>query len=376
MDTNVKKQEDKERKPKTVKSVFNVMLLMYVEQMKRETFYSDGTCMKIYEFVKKSISKEIEENPSKESEYNKILEMAKRFYDIALDSDVREKVIEAVMNMEDFMKAYGNDILGEDKRSFDRSHNYIKGLISLEDKTIVSTEREDSVFKAIKSINMDRGIPYTEIESIFERARQDMQNRKLEEQARKPKKEVIVKKALDLKEKDEEVFVFDYNGGKIVVQEVGKLEYAVGNESGNIVRRYRVRKEMEGKEPSEEYVFSNIDLYEMEESMEYCEAVLGELLSDNNIGKSNAGGYIGELRDNLGELRRMKIGDEIDDGDYIYKTPHKSKRGRFYGHLFDAQDLSAVVEWEKQQEREKDQEEQQPKDTSIKEEKTDDELEI
>ncbi len=384
MDTNVKKQKNGQPmaktnpKPKTVKGVFNSMLTFYVEQMKRENFYVDGHCDGPYRFIVDTLTKEIEQDFSKASEYAKILEVADRFYKKVLDNKVRERVIDEDMKPEDFMIYYGDEILREHRRSFDRSHNYIKGLITLGEETVITTLGSDEVFRATKSFDMDAKIPYTEIGSIFDKGRREIEKVKSDEQRSKQKQILEVKKALDLKPKAGEVFPFDYQGGKIILQEVGELEYSVEHEGKHRISKYKVSKEMEGQEqePLEEYVFSHIDLYEMRENIQYCEAVLGELLSDNNISKSNASGYIGELSDSIGELERMKIGDEIDDGDYIYKTPYKSKNGQFYGLVYDAQDLSAVVEWEKQQEREKEQAEQQPKDTPIKEEKPDEELEL
>lgn len=382
MDTNVKKQQKGPQKPKTVKGVFNSMLTYYVGQMKRENFYVDGHCDGPYRLVVDTLTKEIEQDFSKATEYAKILEVADRFYKKVLDNRVRERVIDEDMKPEEFMAYYGDEILGDYKRNFDRSHNYIKGLITLGEETVTKTENSEEVFRAVKSFNMDGKIPYTDIGSIFDKGRRDMEKVRADEEKSKQKQTVVTKKALDVKQIDGEVFVFDRDDEKVIIQQVGELEYSVGNEKGNKLCRYRVRKEIEGLEPSEVYVFSNIDLYEMGENIQYCEAVFGEVLSDNNISKSNASGYIGEISDSIGELERMKIGDEIDDGDYIYKTPYKSKNGQFYGLVFDAQNLSAVVEWEKQQEREKDQSEQakeqpkQEKDTTVREEKTDDELEI
>lgn len=382
MDTNVKKQKNGQPKVKvnprrkTVKGVFNSMLTFYVEQMKRENFYVDDYFDGTYRFIVDTLTKEIEQDFSKATEYAKILEVADRFYKKVLDSKIRERVIDEDMKPEDFMICYGDEILGEYRRSFDRSHNYIKGLIKLGEETVITTVGSDEVFRSTKSFDMDAKIPYTDIGSIFDKGRRDMEKVKTDEERSKPKQILEVKKALDLKQKAGEVFPFDYQEGKVILQEVGELEYSVEHEGKHRISRYKVSKEIEGKEPSEEYVFSHIDLYEMRENIQYREAVLGELLSDNNISKSNASGYIGELSDSIGELERMKIGDEIDDGDYIYKTPHKSKNGQYYGLVYDAQDLSAVVELEKQQKREKDQAEQQPKDKPKKEEKPEEELEL
>lgn len=380
MDTNVKRQKNGQPKanpkPKTVKGVFNSMLTFYVKQMKADEFYVDDFCQRPYRLIIDTLTKEIEQDFSKASEYAKIIEVADKFYKKVLDNKVRERVIDEDMSPEDFMICYGDEILGEHKRSFDRSHNYIKGLITLGEETVITTLGSDEVFRATKSFDMDAKIPYTEIGSIFDKGRREIEKVKSDEQRSKQKQILEVKKALDLKQKAGNPFPFDYQGEKVILQEVGELEYSVEHEGKHRISRYKVSKEMEGQEPLEKYVFSHIDLYDMRENVQYCEAVLGELLSDNNISKSNASGYIGELSDSIGELERMKIGDEIDDGDYIYKTPYKSKNGQFYGLVYDAQDLSAVVEWEKQQEREKDQAEQQPKDKPIKEEKQEDELEL
>ena len=375
MSTNVKNQGVGANKSKrTVRGVFNMMLKYYIGQMKRETFYVDGSCQGIYRMVVEAITKDIAEDFTKASEYAKILEMADRFYKIVLDKHVRERVIDEDMKPEDFMKYYEDKILGEYKRTFDMSSKYQAGLIIVEDQTSTRTVEGDEIFTFRK--NDGKGsIPYTRMDEIFEDARQEIEKRKVEKQSQEPRQEVFVKKGLKPKEIDGEVFVFDHDEGQVVLQEVGYLEYTAGNISGNIIRKYRVRKEFEGREAKDEYVFSNIYLYEMGENPKYCEAVLGELLSDNNMNRSNVAGYIGELSCDIGELRQMNIGEEKDFGDYIYKTAYKSKGGKYYGLIYDSQDLSAVVEFKKQQEREEAQQKQE-KDTTVEKKKTDDAMEL
>lgn len=356
MDTNVKRQGAGVQKAnRTVKGVFKIMLRYYIEQMKRETFYVDGSCQGIYRMVVEAITKDIEEDFSKASEYAKILEMADRFYKVVLNKDVRERVIEEDMKPEDFVKYFSDEILGEYKRRYDMSDKYQKGLITLGDEITVSTVPGDNSNKSTKSVDMGTSIPYTNMENIIENARQDIKRKKEEQkQAQEPKQKVVRRKGLKLQDRDGEIFVFDHQGGQVIVHEIGELEYTVGTIGGNTIRRYSVRKEFKDSEPSEDYVFSNINLYEMGTNLEYCEAVLYELLSDNNIKRSNAGGYIGEISDRLGELKQMKVGQEKDDGDYIYRTPYTSKDGKPYGLYYDSEVLSAVVEFARQQELEHD----------------------
>ena len=83
---------------------------------------------------------------------------------------------------------------------------------------------------------------------------------------------------------------------------------------------YKVQKEQENGEFSEDYVYSNILIANMDEP-EYREAVLDELLSDNNIGLSNSGGYVGEIALEPREGKDDKLYTEKQkDGRYTYRV--------------------------------------------------------
>ena len=259
-------------KRRTVKGMFNTMLRYYVGQVKRDDFYNDGSYERLYQWMVIIITKEIEQDPSRAEDYSKILAMLDRFYKVVIDEKIRNKVKQENIKTEDFIKLYGNRILGEFKRKYDMSHKYLKD-------SIATTQGKYGTVKSDIEFNTFEG------------------------------------KVEEFKTQD---------GESIKIQQTGDLTYTSAfGVKGNKVMQYKVSIPMEDNKFKEYVVFSDIDIDKMKIDKEYCESVVGELLSENNIKFSNCQGYIGSICDTRSNLIQMKPGEEREDGrygDYLYQV--------------------------------------------------------
>lgn len=286
-------------KRETVASMYKTMLRYYIGQMKREDFYSDGSCEKLYKWLVSKVTKEIEEDPSKAEDYSKILEMFDRFYKVVTDEKVRNKVRSEIILDKEFTRLYGNRILGEFKRKYDMSHKYLEGSIA---------KKQGLYGKTKSDIDFDDNIG--------------------------------------------EIYPFNNDDGEFInIQQTGELTYtnAFGVE-GNKIMRYKVRIP-NGNDKFKEYVvFSDIDLDKMKLDDEYREAVLGELVNENNLEFSNCRGYIGSIKESRNNLVQMQPGEQREEsiyGDYEYQVT------RNYELIYTSEEVSAVMEYQLEKDKDK-----------------------
>ena len=74
------------------------------------------------------------------------------------------------------------------------------------------------------------------------------------------------------------------------------------------------------------------------ENLEYREAVLGELLSKNNIELSNTGGYIGEIVGVSKSTNEFKVGSEKTiASDYFYRVNSQ------YALTYRSEEIAAIM---------------------------------
>ena len=145
-------------------------------------------------------------------------------------------------------------------------------------------------------------------------------------------KEFAEKDDKDNKDDDDKEFVFgigpkdglyDLEGNPMYIDCIGRLTYNT-TASNEYIYKFRVYKEINGVATEQQKVFSNIDLNRVLEEKDYYYAVVGEILSSNNIDLSFADGYIGELSGTQGSP--LKIDEE-----YFDKDPLKDK---VYGYTY------------------------------------------
>lgn len=137
----------------------------------------------------------------------------------------------------------------------------------------------------------------------------------------------------------------DISGTQIQITHTGSLTYATLSVSNESIQKYRIIRQLSESESQEYDVFSYIDLNEFEKNKEYRDAVLNELLSENNIELSNVHGYIGSIVNTSGSNQPLSVGEESKNiyGFYKYQVSPK------YALEFDTQDLSAVVDFSRKQ---------------------------
>lgn len=242
-------------------SFFDTLIQNSIRTMKRgpESLY------RLYEGYKKLIENQIRSTPENEEECRELLEILEKTYRMLSDPEVADIIIKNNVTHKQFISKYGEKILGDNKRKYDMSDRFNPSLIAYQDREIDA--------RKVKYI------PEEGIEHIY----------------------------------------LDEEGKEVSIQEIGKLYFEEWNGVKSSVSKYRVIKQLaEGAHQTSE-VFSNIKIIEMEDP-EYREAVLGELLSKNNIELSKTGGYVGEITD-VPTSERLKVGGEkIIAGDYFYRV--------------------------------------------------------
>lgn len=134
----------------------------------------------------------------------------------------------------------------------------------------------------------------------------------------------------------------DEKGRRVVISDIGRLYYTEWNGSDNYLTLYKIEKENEAGQISEHMVISNIIISKME-NIDYRDAVLNELLSEDNISKSMSAGYIGEIEPVDNESVEIAIGREKQNNQsYQYRINDK------YKLHYEASAVSAAIDLLKQ----------------------------
>ena len=124
----------------------------------------------------------------------------------------------------------------------------------------------------------------------------------------------------------------DIHGDTIEIQLMGWLAYRTPS-SNEYLYKHRITKTTNGVEQEPFETYSNIDIFAMNYSKEYCDLVVSELLSEKNIKRSNADGYIGEIS----EQSSLTPGNEkFDLGLYTYQMSPK------YALVFNGERIEAI----------------------------------
>lgn len=120
-----------------------------------------------------------------------------------------------------------------------------------------------------------------------------------------------------------------YTYGDTTITQIGTLTYKDWRGMENLVGLpyYKIERRDNLGKISTYKVFSYINIGQMKEDTDYRSAVLDTLLDENNITKTNCGGYIGSIR-------------PIDEGKKIEDTVKANSK---YCLVFDSADATAVV---------------------------------
>lgn len=120
-----------------------------------------------------------------------------------------------------------------------------------------------------------------------------------------------------------------YTYGDTTITEIGNLTYTdrMGMEDLAGLPYYKIEKQSQSGKTYTYKVFSHINIGLMETDKDYRSAVLDTLLDENNISKTNCGGYIGSI-------------ETAEEGSGLEETVKANSR---YSLVFDSTDATAVV---------------------------------
>lgn len=238
---------------------------------------------RLYNGYKTMLENEINKSTDRVAQIKERYEILDKVYKIFSDGETRDLIANNGITAKSLMEKYGERIIGDNKRTYGMSEMFNQDLIS-------SYKRSDNTIgKKIKFIPKE-GDPYR---------------------------------------------IPEISGKTVTIRKSGELYFQnyVGVQKD--LARYKIQKrDNKTGEVSEFDVFTNISIVQMDEP-QYRDAVLYELLGENNIELSNAEGYVGSI---------AKANPEIEEGKerkssdlYTYRIDDK------YGIEYDAEELTAVT---------------------------------
>lgn len=140
----------------------------------------------------------------------------------------------------------------------------------------------------------------------------------------------------------------DDHGHEFSITKTGTLFYNDGIIEESI-DQFRITKKTNDNQFENYEIFSQIDFSKLKEDKTYKQVVLQELLSQNNIELSNAGGYIGEIVNAKAQHNNLKVGEQRNNphGFYTYQISSN------YALVYDALPLTAVMSYMKSKNQER-----------------------
>lgn len=225
-----------EGKSDDVKKLMKLMFTMYVGKIKSG---SQADLNDNYALLLTTLENQEKIEPENKETYDKMRQVINSFHNLVTKPDIVDEIRETGIKEEDFVRKYKEEIFGEPKRKYDMNDLYRDDLIS----RYKNDKRKEYI------------TPHS--------------------------------KPLELKYKDR-------RNKTVKLSNVAELQYTGWNGAKANLSMYKVQREQESGEFTENYVYSNIMIANMDEP-EYRNAVLDELLSENNISLSNVGGYVGEI---------------------------------------------------------------------------------
>ena len=261
----------------------------------RAFYGSKPTNMELtYNNIKTAIENDKKKGNIGEEELIKRVRVLDKVYKMFSDERFRKDIIDYKITQEQFISKYGEQILGDNKRTYN-----------------MSTLRDDGRIGTYK--DGDKKIKYNEVDG-------------------------------------KEIEFLDMEGKKVIIQRVGELRFDETYVEGREVSKYKVVRQIDDNKYYIDYVFSNIILPEMQVNEEYKRVVLEELLSQSNIKFSKAGGYVGSISKMTEKYRSHDIGEEWKDSEYyVYRA---SKNYALVGNVEDATAVMLYQEAEAKANRE------------------------
>ena len=144
-------------------------------------------------------------------------------------------------------------------------------------------------------------------------------------------------------EKEQGAYFQQQDGTIVTIMYLGTLNYKTWNGENDSINKYKIQKsDKRGKIILSSDVYSNVSIFNMADE-QYKEAVLEELLSNDNILLSNCNGYIGEI-----ELDPKE--KEPEEQQLETSTRFKYRIDNKYAIAYNSTPLTAVIEYGIEQE--------------------------
>lgn len=272
------------KKGMTPRSLINFMITTCFTRMKNINFEKLDS---MKEPFKKMLDNESKRHQGEEQKYAELMKIVDSFFEYIKDPKVLNRIASKELSRRDLEEMVLKDVLNMDKRKYDMRDLYRRDLISV--------SREDP---SKRNVNILTRPPH-----------------------KCPKHEYT-----------------NSEGKMVLINDLGSVQYEEWGGVKASLPVYLIRKEQDDGSFSSKIVTSLIIISDMDDP-EYRSAVLEELLSDENINKSNVGSYIGRI-----EKRRKQDPKDLphterqDLDEYTYRIDDN------YVLKYDATELTAVIE--------------------------------
>lgn len=234
--------------------------------------------------LKHMLSMERKSHPGKDSVYDELDQLLDKFFEYLRKPKLLEDISKGKISRSELEEKVLAEVANIPKRKYDMSDLYSKGLIA----SSKTAQNEGKVVLSGK-----KGITYE---------------------------------------------YYDKDDRFVSITDVGKVSYQEWNGMKSDLSVYLIQKQNEDGTLSQNLACTNIIIPMMDNS-KYREAVLDELLSDDNIKKSNAGSYLGKI-----ERRRKADAYDVPHSERQSVNEYSYRIDDEYVLVYDATELSAVIE--------------------------------
>ena len=228
--------------------------------------------------------------PNKDYFYTRLNNVLDNFIALIRDKKVLEEIKSKRISEGNFIEKYKNILMKDEKRDYDMSEMFNPSLIA-----------QKSQFSMMKALSY------------------------------RPT------------EKSQGAYFEDRDGRIVTIMFLGTLKFKTWNGEQDSISKYKIQKANKNSEILlSEDVYSNISIFNMDD-VQYRDAVLEELLSDDNILLSNCNGYIGEIE--LDPKEKEPEGQQLETS-----TRFKYRIDNKYIISYNSTPLTAVIEYGLEQE--------------------------
>ena len=292
-----KNEEKRTTTPESLTKAMCSALYNFYSSKKTPDFLS-----RLKEYFKKMLENEHKNNPGHDVEYNHLYNLVDEFFRYIEEQKLPEKITNGKTSQAEFEENALMEIASIPKRKYDMRDLNNPDLIM----NANTPQREKNI-----SIKKSKGVAYKGI---------------------------------------------DKNGNIIIITEMGEILYQDWRNATSYLHVYNVEKHSDGV-ISNDLVCSEIIIQNMYDP-KYREAVLEELLSQDNIQKSNVGSYIGRIvRREKESEKDIRHSERQDNEEYSYRINDE------YVLVYDATEVSAIVALQKYNKKKKEEKDQEKRTT-------------